>query len=97
MKKVFPVRYVRKDMEVSGTFYIVANNTQEAEEIAFECIAANPNSRSVGYAKENAKVTVMNSWAHPTETDKVGLIGSGSESLVAKALALYAKVYNELR
>jgi len=96
MKKVYPVRYVRKDMDVSGTFYIVANNTQEAEEIAFECIAANPNSRPVSYAKKNAEVFVRASWAQPTETDKVGLIGSGSESLVAKALALYVKEHNEL-
>ena len=38
----------------------------------------------------------MDNWAQPTETDKVGLIGSDSEVLLAKALALYVSENNEL-
>ncbi|MFD1006768.1 hypothetical protein [Oceanisphaera ostreae] len=102
MKKVYPVRYKRSDIENDGTYFIVANDTSEAEEIAFSCIANNPPPRSEGpdrpasYGREIAKVWVKDSWAQPTESDKVGLIGSGSEILIAKALALYVKENNQL-
>jgi hypothetical protein len=102
MKQVYPVHYRRSDVEGGGTYFIVANDVSEAEEIAFSCIANNPPPQSEGpdrpasYGRRLAKVWVMETWAQPTETDKVGLIGSGSEVLLAKALALYVRENNEL-
>jgi hypothetical protein len=102
MKKVFPVRYKRSDFEDTGTLFIVAHDAIEAEEIAFSCIANNPGppfeypDRPTSYGRRIATVRVMDSWAEPTETNEVGLIGSGSEVLIAKALALYVKEYNQL-
>ena len=102
MKKVYPVRYRRNDVKDEGTYFIVANDVDEAEEIAFTCIANNPPPQSEGpdrpasYGRRIAEVWVRDSWAQLTETDKVGLIGSGSEVLLAKALALYVRENNEL-
>lgn len=102
MKQVYPVRYKRSDSESEGTYFIVAHDASEAEEIAFSCIANDPPPRSEGpdrpasYARGFAKVWVMDFWAQITECDKVGLIGSGSEILLAKALALYVKENNQL-
>lgn len=102
MKQVYPVRYKRSDTRSDGTYFIVANDPSEAEEIAFSCIANNPPpcsegpDRTASYGREIAKVWVMDTWAQPTECDKVGLIGSGSEILIAKALALYVKENNQL-
>lgn len=42
MKKVYPVHYKRSDVDESDTYFIVATNSQQAEEIAFSCIANNP-------------------------------------------------------
>jgi hypothetical protein len=42
MKQVYPVRYRRGDAEGDGTYFIVASDVSEAEEIAFSCIANNP-------------------------------------------------------
>jgi len=102
MKQVYPVRYRRGDAEGDGTYFIVASDVSEAEEIAFSCIANNPPPQSDGhdrpasYGRSIAKVYVMDAWAQPTETDKVGLVGSGSDVLIAKALALYVKEKNTL-
>jgi len=102
MKKVYPVRYERNDNGAKATYFIVATNSGEAKEIAFSCIANNPPPSSIGpdrssdYGRKIAKVWVEASWAQPTECDNIGLIGSGSEVLLAKALALYVKEYNQL-
>jgi len=101
MKQVYIVRYKRNDTGSDGTYYIVANSTDEAEDIAFSCIANNPPAGSIGperpssYGRGIAKIWVKDT-SVPTETDKVGLIGSGSEILLAEALALYVKKHNKL-
>ena len=102
MKKVYPVRYERNDKGESSTYFIVAEDKKQAENIAFSCIANNspPSSggpnRPSSYGRELAKVWVMDRWAQETECDMVGLIGSGPEALLAKALALYVKQNNKL-
>jgi hypothetical protein len=96
MKHVYPVHWFWNNDGDQHTYFIVANSVEEAEEIAFECIAANlpcsdgpplPSSRG----REVARVHVRDSWAQPTHTEKTGLIGSGSPILLAKALALYVE------
>jgi len=100
--KVFPVRYRRRDIEDEGTYFIVAMNSQRAEEIAFECIANNPPPVSEGpdrpasFGRNIAQVWVMESWSHEVRCSVEGLVGSGSESLVAKALALYVEKFQRL-
>jgi hypothetical protein len=103
MKWVYPVRYQMISSKESDQYFIVAENPQQAEEIAFDCIAntyspnfSDASDRPASYGREIAHVWVMNDWAQQTETDKIGLVGSGSEVLLAKALALYVKTYNQL-
>jgi len=96
MKHVYPVHWSWNKSSEQHTYFIVASSVDEAEEIAFRCIAANlpcsegpplPSSRG----REVARVHVRDSWSQPTNTDEVGLIGSGSPTLLAKALALYVE------
>lgn len=98
MKHVYPVHWFWNESKEQHTYFIVAGSAEEAEEIAFRCIAANlpcsegpplPSSRG----RQAARAFVRDSWAQPTDTDKVGLIGSGSPTLLAKALALYVERY----
>ena len=100
MKSVYPVRYEREDTSEQDTYFIVAEDAQQAEEIAYSCIANNPppeqGERSASYGRKIAQVWVKEYWAQPTETDMVGLIGTGSEILLAQALALYVKTHNRL-
>jgi len=101
MKSVYPVRYRRSDREEEDNYFIVARDASEAEEIAFGCIANNPppeeqGERPASYGRAIAQVWVRDYAAQPTECDEVGLIGTGSEFLLAKALALYVKAENSL-
>jgi hypothetical protein len=103
MKWVYSVRYQIFSSMENGKYFVVAENPQQAEDIAFRCIAHNflPNlsevfDRPSSDGRAIARVWVMNDWAQQTETDKIGLIGFGSELLLAKALALYVKTYNQL-
>lgn len=101
MKYVYPVYYRRSDRNEESTYFIVASSVAEAEDIAYDCIANNPcpsdgPDRPSSYGREIAQVWVRDSWAQPTECDHAGLIGTGSEILLAKALALYVKATNQL-
>jgi len=96
MKSVYPVSYERKDRSEQSTYFIVAQNSEQAEEIAYFCIANDPpppeqGERPASYGRTIAQAWVRDHWAQPTETDCVGPIGTGSESLLAKALALYVE------
>ena len=100
--KVYPVRYSLHESDVSGIYFIVARDQKRAEEIAFSCIANNPAppcgtpDRSTDYGRQIAKVFVIEWSAAETNCMLEGLIGSGSEVLLAKALALYIEKYDSL-
>jgi hypothetical protein len=96
MKWVYPVRYQMIFSKESDQYFIVAENAHQAEEIAFDCIAnsslpnfSDASDRPSKDGRKIANVWVLKDWAEQTETDKIGLIGSGSSILRAKALALY--------
>lgn len=102
MKWVYPVRFQIISSEEIGEYFIVAENEHQAEEIAFDCIANTYLSNFSDVDKPSkdgrgiANVWVMKEGAERTNTDKMGLISSGSYILLAKALALYVKTYNQL-
>jgi hypothetical protein len=95
--KVFPVRYKWNDGSVEGTYYIVADSVPQAEELAYGCIAANihpqpeANERPADEARALAKVWVMETWVAETKSNRVGLLGTGSETYNARAYAEYVK------
>jgi hypothetical protein len=114
--KVFPVRYKAKspaEMAASGkrlrypegaqgTYFVVARSVGRAEEIAFECIAANchpqldQGDRPADDGRAVANVRVMDTWAAETDCLVEGLIGTGSEAFCAKAFALYCGTTGKL-
>jgi hypothetical protein len=101
--KVFPVRYEWNDGSDKGTYYIVADTIPQAEEIAYGCIAANihpqpeANERPAHEGRAVAKIWVMESWAAETKSDRIGLLGTGSERYNARAYAEYVKTTGKFR
>lgn len=102
--KIFPVRYHRKDIDESGTYFIVASDAVRAEEIALDCLthkfngaeAPEASDRLISPNKSMLSIWVMESWAQDVDFCNEGLIGSGSGILIAKALALYVEKYRSL-
>lgn len=97
--KVFPVRYRWHDGTDEGTYYIVADTVERAEDIAYRCIAANlqATDRPAADSREEAKVWVMETWAAETQTTQTGLLGTGSENYNARAYAEYVKNTGKFR
>lgn len=95
--KVFPVRYKWNDDTDEGTYYIVADTVAQAEDIAYGCIAANihpqpeANERPADEGRAVARVWVMESWAAETDSNRIGLLSTGSENYNARAYAEYVK------
>lgn len=95
--KVYPVKFRWNDNSWGGFYYIVAESAEQAEDIAYKCIAANIHPQPERYerpaedGRRVAKVWVRDSWACDTICDEVGLIGAGSPTYNAKAYAEYIK------
>jgi hypothetical protein len=95
--KVFPVRYRWNDGSNDGTYYIVADSETQAEDIAYECIAANilpypeANERPASDGRKVARVWVMRDWASETTSRRAGLLGTGSEEFNARAYTEYVR------
>ena len=92
-KKVFPVYYRWHDSDIDGTYYIVATDPIEAEEIAYECIVANlPSGEGpdlpASFGRRVAKVWVRDYQAAETLCDRSGLLGTGDAAYNARAYAL---------
>ncbi len=91
------MRYRWNDGNDEGTYYIVADDETQAEEIAYSCVAANilpqpeANERSASDGRKVAKVWVMSSWASETTSQRSGLLGTGSEEFNARAYAEYVR------
>jgi len=93
-RKVFPVDFKWNDGSWSGQYFIVALDGKEAEEIAYQCVAANIHSGdNLDYGaykgREVAKVWVQEQWAGDTISEKSGLVGSGDPIYRAAAYARF--------
>ena len=95
--KVYPVRYKWRREDTEGTYYIVAETPEQAEEIAYGCIAANifPTPEGPDRPPEEGRkvdtVWVEDCAAADTMSTRTGLIGTGSEFYNAKAYAEYIR------
>lgn len=100
--RLFPVKYQRQDLDSGGMYYIVAKEAKRAKDIAFKCIANStpPNSEGPPRPKEHgegiAQVWVRESWSQEVNFSEEGLVGAGSDVLIAKALVLYVERYQSL-
>src|SRR5438128_684676 len=92
-RKVFPVYCRWNDNDIEDVYYIVAIDPAEAEEIAYECVAANlpsGNGPDLGAwaGRRVAKVWVRDYQASETVCDRSGLLGTGDPAYNARAYAL---------